>query len=135
MNPMFAFRRDGIDRIGMAEKLLCFVQSRRKNWGYIAWNQIAEGKDQAINSKDGEAKAECVDYKHLRSDSIRQVRMASWISGTEWGEDMSYRSYICASANLRDTDVNTYTVCIIVSLHPCGQVVGSWLKLFVCSCC
>jgi hypothetical protein len=51
----------------MAEKLLCFVQARRKKRDDIAWNQIAERKDQAINSKDGEAKAECVDYKHLGS--------------------------------------------------------------------
>ena len=29
--------------------------------------QIAERKDQAIDSKSGEAKAECVDYKHLRN--------------------------------------------------------------------
>ena len=84
MSSIFAFRWDGIDLLGMAEKLLCFVQSRRKNWDYIAWSQIAERKDQAINSKDGEAKAECVDYKHLRSDRIRQVRMAKWILGTEW---------------------------------------------------
>jgi hypothetical protein len=98
MSPMFAFRWDGIDLLGMGEKLLCFVQARRKKWDYIAWDQIAEGKDQAINSKDGEAEAECVEYTHLRSDSIRQVRMANWLSGTEWGEGMSYRSYIYASA-------------------------------------
>jgi hypothetical protein len=67
MRPMLATRWDGIDRLGMAEKLLCFVQARRKTWDYIAWNQIAERKDQAINSKNGEAKAECVGYKHLRS--------------------------------------------------------------------
>ena len=67
MTPMFAFRWYGIDRLGMAEKLLCFVQPHGKKWDYVAWNQIAERKDQAINSKDGEAKAECVDYKHLRS--------------------------------------------------------------------
>lgn len=67
ISPMFASRWDGIDRFGMAEKLLCFIQAHRKKWDHIAWNQIAERKDQAINSKDGEAKAECVDYKHLRS--------------------------------------------------------------------
>ena len=67
MGLMFAFRWDGIDLLGVAEKLLCFVQACRKKWDYIAWNQIAEGKDQAINSKNGEAKAECVDYKHLMS--------------------------------------------------------------------
>ena len=66
ISPMFAFRWDGIDCLGMAEKMLCFVQAHRKKRDYIAWNQIAERKDQAINSEDGEAKAECVDYKHLR---------------------------------------------------------------------
>ena len=66
MSPMFAFRWDGIDGLGMTEKLLRFVQTRRKKRDDIAWDQIADGKDQAINSKDGEAKAECVDYKHLR---------------------------------------------------------------------
>lgn len=81
MSLMFAFRWDGIDLLGMVEKLLCFVQLRRKNWDHIAWNQIAERKDQAVNSKDGEAKAECVNCKHSRSDRIRQVRMANWISG------------------------------------------------------
>jgi len=63
---MFAFRWDGIDRLGMDEKLLCFVQARRKKWDYIAWKQIAERKDQAINSEDGEAKTECVGYKHFK---------------------------------------------------------------------
>ena len=77
MSPMFAFRWDGIDRFGMVEKLLCFVQARRKKWHYMAWNQITERKDQAVNSKDGEAKAECVDYNHLRS--IRQESI-----GREW---------------------------------------------------
>jgi hypothetical protein len=67
MSLIFAFRWDGIDLLGMAEKLLCFVQARRKKWDYITWNQISERKDQAIKSKDGEAKADCVEYKHLRS--------------------------------------------------------------------
>jgi hypothetical protein len=67
MSPMFAFRWDSIDRLGMAEKLLCFVQAHRNKRDDIAWNQIAEGKDQAIKPKDGEAKAECVEYMHLRS--------------------------------------------------------------------
>jgi hypothetical protein len=62
---MFAFLRDGINLLGMAEKLLRFVQARRNKWDYIVWDKIAEGKDQAIKSKDGKAKAECVDYKHL----------------------------------------------------------------------
>jgi hypothetical protein len=97
MSPMFAVRWDGIDRLGVAEKLLCFVQTRRQKWDDIAWDQIAERKKQAIKSKDGEAKAECVDYKHLRSNSVRQVRMAKWISGTEWGEDMLYTN-VCAGA-------------------------------------
>ena len=63
---MFAFRWDGIGRLGITEKLLCFAQTRRKKWDYIAWNQIAERGGQAIKPKDGEAEADCVDYKHLR---------------------------------------------------------------------
>ena len=65
MSPMFAVRWDGIHSLGMTEQLLCFVQACRKEWDYIAWNQIAERKGQTINSKDGEAKADCVDYHHL----------------------------------------------------------------------
>ena len=60
VSPMITFRFDGIDRLGMAEKLSCFVQTRPKTWDRIAGNQIAQGKDQGINSKDGEAKAESV---------------------------------------------------------------------------
>jgi hypothetical protein len=82
MTPIFVFWWNGIDRFGIAEKLLCFVQTRPKTWDGIAGNQIAEGKDQAINSKDGEDKAESVKYEHL--DRKGRVRTAKWISGTEW---------------------------------------------------
>ena len=48
---MFAFRWDGVDLLGMAKKLLCFVQEYRNEWDYIAWNQIAKRGGQAIDSK------------------------------------------------------------------------------------
>ncbi len=48
----------------MIKKLLRFVQVRRKTRDDVAWNQITEGEDEAINSKGGEAKVECVDKMH-----------------------------------------------------------------------
>jgi hypothetical protein len=41
----------------MIEKLLRCVHVRRKKRDKTAWNQIAEGKDEAIDSKEGEGKA------------------------------------------------------------------------------
>ena len=48
---------------------------RRNEWDDIAWDEIADGKDEAINSKEGEAKAECVDKKHphRRQSQARMV--------------------------------------------------------------
>ena len=60
-SPIFASRWYGIDSFGMIEKLLRCVQVRRKERDKIAWNQIAEGKDEAIDSKEGEGKAEYID--------------------------------------------------------------------------
>lgn len=67
MSPIIAFRWNGIDLLGLVEKLFRFVQTRPKTWDRIAGDQIAEGKDQAIDSKDGEGKAESVKGKHLDS--------------------------------------------------------------------
>ena len=61
---IFAFRWDGMGRLGMIKELLRFVQVRRKTRDDVAWNQITEGEDEAINSKGGEAKVECVDKMH-----------------------------------------------------------------------
>ena len=63
-SPIFAFRWNGIDSFSMIKTLLCCVQVGRKERDKIAWNQIAEGKDEAINSKEGEGKAEYVDEIH-----------------------------------------------------------------------
>ncbi len=65
---IFAFMGDGIDRLGLSKKLLCFVQVDRKKWDDIAWNQIAEGKDDAINSKEGKGKTENVDKAKMHDD-------------------------------------------------------------------
>jgi len=40
----------------------------RKKWDDIAWNQIAEGKDDAINSKEGKGKTENVDKAKMHDD-------------------------------------------------------------------
>jgi hypothetical protein len=62
-----------MDRLGMIKKLLRFVQVRRKTWDDVAWNQIAEGEDEAINSKGREAKVEYVDkmHHHERGDNSK----------------------------------------------------------------
>jgi len=48
----------------MIKKLLRFVQVRRKTWDDVVWNQVTEGGDETINSKEGEAKVEYVDEMH-----------------------------------------------------------------------
>ena len=62
--PIFAFRWYGIDSFGIVKKLLCCIQVRQKKRDKIARNQIAEGKDEAIDSKEGKGEAECVDIMH-----------------------------------------------------------------------
>jgi hypothetical protein len=76
MSPIFAFLWDGIDHFGMTEKLLCCVQVLRKKWYKVAWNQIAEGKEETFSPKEGEAKVEYVDEMHpQKRDNNSQARM------------------------------------------------------------
>jgi hypothetical protein len=82
ISPIFTFLWDGIDIFGMTEKLSYCVQVLRKKWYKVAWNQIAEGKEEAFSPKEGEAKVEYVGEMHLQKrDDNSQARMVNWISG------------------------------------------------------
>jgi len=48
----------------MAKKLLCFVQKCGQRWYGIAWKQMAEIKEKAIDPKKREAETEEVDESH-----------------------------------------------------------------------
>ena len=81
-SPIFAFRWNSIDSFSMIEKLSCCVQVDQKKRDIIAWNQIAEGKDEAINSKEGEGKTEYVDKIHpQKQNNNGQEHTLDWIVG------------------------------------------------------
>ena len=46
-------RWDGINFFRITQKLACFVQDRREEWGDISWKQIAEVNDDAIDPDKG----------------------------------------------------------------------------------
>ena len=91
---MFAFWWDGIDLFSMIEKLLRFIQARRKKWDKITWNQIAEGKNETGDSEEGEAKAEYVEKIHLPgerdSDRLASLSLGPIGYGAKGSKEESY---------------------------------------------
>jgi hypothetical protein len=58
---------DSIDGLCMSKKeLLGVVQQCRNRWDEIPWNQETDVKEEAIDSKDGEAQAEYIHEAHLK---------------------------------------------------------------------
>jgi hypothetical protein len=64
LNPEFTLQWDIAHGLCAVKELLCFVQERSDEYGGIAWEEIAEAKYEAVDSKDGENKAEDVDRAH-----------------------------------------------------------------------
>jgi len=64
LHPIFAFWRDGADRLSPIKKLPQFIQKGKQRWEDIAWKQAAEENYEVVDPKEGKAEVEDVYEVH-----------------------------------------------------------------------
>jgi hypothetical protein len=77
--PILAFRWYCIDCFSLIEKVSCCVRVCQKTRYEKARNQVANGKDEAINPKEGEGEAKNVERSHTSHRPDRQARRPIYI--------------------------------------------------------
>src|ERR1700722_11000966 len=77
--PILVFWSYCIDCFSLIEKVSCCVQVCQKTRYEKARNQVANGKDEAIDPKEGEGEAKNVEKSHASHGPDRQARRSIYI--------------------------------------------------------